>query len=388
MIKGARLVLLMLALVALAACRSSGDVRDKDGSEPAELPEIQDPLPVQRKWSVNTGAGTDRSRPHFRLQAHEGLIWTADHKGQITAVNASSGRVERRLSTGLPLSGGPTIAGDIILAGTFDGRAVALDAKSGETRWSTRLSSEVLSAPVLHDGMVVVRCIDGRVFGLDMADGKRVWVHDRSVPLLTLRGNSNPLTRAGRVYIGYDDGQVTALNVSDGSMLWSQRISAPEGRTELDRLADIDGPMQVVGSELYAVNYQGRLAGLALESGRIMWVKDMSSATGVELRRTSLAVADSDDRLWLVDRRNGATQWSSEKLLNRRLTRPVFLGALIAVADFEGYLHFVDSSGGEPVARTRASKKAPAAAPLVAGDSLYLLDEDGRLSAWQIGDRR
>src|SRR5690625_5108363 len=89
----------MLALVALAACRSSGDVRDKDGSEPAELPEIQDPLPVQRKWSVNTGAGTDRSRPHFRLQAHEGLIWTADHKGQITAVNASSGRVERRLST-------------------------------------------------------------------------------------------------------------------------------------------------------------------------------------------------------------------------------------------------------------------------------------------------
>src|SRR5699024_955031 len=154
------------------------------------------------------------------------------------------------------------------------------------------LSSEILALPVLHDGIVVARAIDGRVFGLDRSDGARLWIYDRSVPLLSLRGNSDPFARAGQVFIGFDDGLVAALRVSDGSVLWEQRVSSPEGRTELDRLADIDGPMIVVGTELYVVTYHGRLAGLALESGRTLWVKDISSASGLSLRRTQLAVTD------------------------------------------------------------------------------------------------
>src|SRR5699024_2215346 len=205
------------------------------------------------------------------------------------------------------------------------------------------------------------------------------------VPLLSLRGNSDPFARAGQVFIGFDDGLVAALRVSDGSVLWEQRVSSPEGRTELDRLADIDGPMIVVGTELYVVTYHGRLAGLALESGRTLWVKDISSASGLSLRRTQLAVTDREDHLWLIDRRNGATLWHDEQLLRRELTRPVFLSWLVTVGDLEGHVHFFDADSGQIVARIRAGKKAFASAPLVKGNRLFLFDEDGKLSAWRVG---
>lgn len=385
MIRSLRTLIALSLLVSLGGCQTIGGWFSGDGDElkPAELVEIQQTVPVNRLWSVNTGDGGNRSRPQLRPVAHDGLIWTADHRGRITAVNADSGRVEREIEIDLPVSSGPTVTDELILVGTFDGEVVLIERASGNIRWRAGLSSEVLARPVHHDGVVVARSIDGRVFGLRDSDGTRLWVYDRSVPLLTLRGNSDPLPRAGQVYIGYDDGRVVALRVADGSLLWDQEVSTPEGRTELDRLADVDGPMLAVGTEVYAVTYGGRAAGLALESGRILWTKEVASASGLSLYRTQLAMTDRDDNIWVVDRRNGATLWRDDRLLRRGLTRPVFFGGLLVVADFEGYLHFFDAESGNMVARSRGSKNAPAAAPLVVGNTLYLLDEDGNLSAWQ-----
>lgn len=380
-----RSLAIVASVLILAGCQTVGGwFSTSDGPEPAELPDIRETIPVNRVWSVSTGDGTNRSRPRIAPVADGNLIWVADHEGRITGVNADSGRVEREFEIDLPISAGPSVTNETILVGTFDGELVVVDKRSGSIRWRAQLSSEILSKPVLHDGVIVVRALDGRVFGLDRSDGRRIWVHDRSVPLLTLRGTGDPLTRAGQVYIGYDDGQITALRVADGSVLWEQRVSTPEGRTELDRLADIDGPMLVVGTELYAATYHGRLAGMALESGRTVWVKDIASSSGVSLRRTRLALTDSEDTVWLVDRRNGSTLWRDDQLVRRQLTRPVFMGGLVVVADFEGYLHFYDAESGKIVARGSAGE-APASAPLVSGNTLYLLDEDGTLSAWRAG---
>jgi outer membrane protein assembly factor BamB len=384
-IRRGRLFLLPVLLLSLAGCQTIGGwFGGGSDVEPAELTEIRQSVPIERVWSVDTGAGINRSQPRIRPVVDGDQVWAADHEGRITAVNADSGRVEREIDIDLPISAGPTVTADLIIVGTFDGELVVISRDSGRIQWRAQLSSEILSKPVLHDGIIVARAIDGRVFGLDRSDGARLWVHDRSVPLLSLRGNGDPLTRAGQVYIGYDDGQVTALRVADGSVLWEQQVSAPEGRTELDRLADIDGPMLVVGTELYVVTYHGRLAGLALESGRTLWVKDIASSSGLSLRRTQLAVTDRDDNVWMVDRRNGSTLWRDDQLLRRQLTRPVFLGGLVAVGDFEGYLHFFDADSGQIVARVQAGGEAPASAPIVAGNTLYMLDEDGELSAWRV----
>ena len=380
-----RIVVIAGLTVVLAGCQTVGGWfrGDSPTEPPADLVDFDAKISVNRLWSTNSGAGLSRSRPNFRPYHDNGLIWVGDHRGRVVAVDAERGNVTRRIDTDLELSAGPTVQEGVLLAGSFDGELVAMNPESGATRWRAQLSSEVLSYPVVHDGVVVARCIDGRTFGIDVNDGSRLWVHDRSVPLLTLRGTSDPLARAGRVYIGHDDGMVTALRVSDGSVMWEQRVSVPEGRTELDRLADIDGPMAIVGSELYLVTYRGRLASLALESGRILWVRDIASHSGLSVLRTQLAVADREDTVRILDRRNGSTLWDNERMARRSLTRPVFVGNYLVTIDEDGYMHWLDTNDGSFVARTRIGRNRPAEAPTVVGNVLYVLDEDGTLSAWR-----
>ncbi len=379
-------IFLAALILVLTGCQTIGGWFDGGDEEqgPAELVEFSPTVQPREIWSENVIRDRGRSRPGLRPVYDRQELWVADPRGRISVINADSGDSIKRFETELPLSAGPLLSDERAFVGTFDGELVALNRADGSVVWRAQLSSEVLAMPVIQDGVVVVRCVDGRVFGIDLQTGTRIWVYDRSVPLLTLRGSSDPLGRAGQIFIGHEDGAISALRAEDGSLLWQQRVSIPEGRTELDQLSDVDGPMVIVGSELYAVTYKGQLAGLALDSGRILWTKDVSSHQGVSLQRTQLAIADRDDAVWLVDRRNGATLWRDDRLARRGITRPVFFRGFLVTADQQGYLHWYDAERGEFAARTRIGRDAPAAAPLVVGNTLYVLDIDGRMTAWRV----
>jgi outer membrane protein assembly factor BamB len=269
--------------------------------------------------------------------------------------------------------------------GTIDGRVVAYERSSGSELWNAQVSSEVLAPPESADGIVVVRCIDGRVFGLDPVNGRRIWIYDHSVPLLTMRGNADLLVRAGIVFVGYDDGSVVSLRLTDGSVVWNQVIVSPEGRTELERLADVGQQMVIVASDLIVSSYKNRVVSLAADSGRLLWFKEISSATGIQVDRTKLAISESNGDLWMLDRRNGSTTWKVDRLTNRGLTRPAFYGNYVVVGDMEGYLHWLDSDIGSFVARERVGKKGFAAAPLTVGTTLFVLTHDGKLTALRAG---
>jgi len=375
--------LLVVLAVLLGGCGLFGK-KDPE-RDPMALTDINERLRVSKLWSTSTGSGLGKSAPGLKPFHVDGQIWTADHKGRVTAVDASSGDRLRRFDLDMDLSAGPVVVGQRVLLGTMNGQILVLDRDTGTIDWRAQLSSEILAAPLQRDGIIVVRCIDGRVFGLNADTGLREWVYDRSVPLLTLRGNSEPVIRGGQVFVGHDDGTLTALNLADGQLLWEQRVGTPEGRTQLDRLADIDGHMEIVGLDIYAVSERNRMASVALDSGRLLWVKDVGSNSGLTVARTQMVLSDSEDRIWMLDRRSGSTAWSNEQLLRRGLSRPVLQGGFVAVADSEGYVHWLDAETGEFVARERSSKDAPASAPLVVGNVLFLLDVDGKLSAWRVG---
>jgi outer membrane protein assembly factor BamB len=271
------------------------------------------------------------------------------------------------------------------MMGTENGEVFAFDASTGTQLWSATVTSEVLAAPSEADGIVVVRCIDGRVFGLDPDTGQRLWIYDHSVPLLTLRGNSPPLLRAGVVYVGYDGGQVVALDLEDGTLMWEQTLVTTEGRTELERLSDIDGQIVFIASDLLVSSYKNRLASLAADSGRLLWFKDISSATGVAVNRINLALTDKEGNLWMLDRRNGAESWKQDQLLRRDLTRPVFFGSFVVVGDLEGYLHWVNVSDGQFAAREKVGGDGFAGPPLVVGNTLYAMTKKGKLLAYRAG---
>ena len=380
-----RTLIALAGITLLAGCQTVGGwfSAAPDEDDPAELVDFTSSLEVRKAWSTNAGRGIGRSRQNFRPFFSNGEIWVGDERGRISVIDAETGSSLRRFDTGLELSAGPAVYGRLVLAGSFDGTLAALDRESGNPLWTATLSSEVMAYPVVHDDVVIARSIDGRSFGFDADDGRRLWIHDRSVPLLTLRGQGDPLVRAGQLFIGHDNGQVTGLSVADGSVLWDQRVSEGEGRTELDRMADIDGPMAIVGTDLYVATYHGRVASMAIESGRLLWVRDIASSSGLSLQRTDIAISDPDGTVFVIDRRNGSTAWSDERLSRRQLTRPVFFGSHLVVADGEGYLHWYDRRSGEFAARVRATRSAPSSAPLVIGDTVYLLDVEGTLSAWR-----
>ena len=359
--------------------------KDDEPDAPTELVEFEPTLKVGKVWSVSVGSGVDKQGRQLRPVFSDGTLYAADYKGLIVAVDANTGQRKWDVKTELPFTGGPGISGNLLLMGTENGEVFAFDASSGSQLWSATVTSEVLAAPVVADGLVVVRCIDGRIFGLDADTGRRVWIYDHNVPLLTLRGNSLPLLRAGVVFIGYDGGQVVALRLDDGTLMWEQTLVTTEGRTELERLSDIDGQLVFVASDLLVSSYKGRLASLAADSGRLLWFKDISSASGVDVSRVNLALSDKDGNVWMLDRRNGAEFWKQNQLAYRDLTRPAFYGSFVVVGDYEGYLHWINVNDGSFAARSKVGGKGFTGPPLVVGRTLYVMTKKGELAAFRAG---
>ncbi len=379
------LAAMCLSLLLLQSCAWIRSWGDPEPGDPAPLVDFDESVKVRKLWSTSIGDGMGKEGVAMAPVYVGGTLYAADHEGRLAAVNADNGKKLWELKTKQPFSGGPGVGDGLLVMGTLDGAVIAFDASSGNEVWIAKLSSEVLAVPGVSEGVVVARSIDGRVFGLDAQTGARLWIHDHSVPLLTLRGNADILMRGGTVYIGYDDGTVTALKVTDGSLVWTQSVVSPDGRTELERLADIGTQMVIVASDLIVSSYKNRVASVAADSGRLLWFKDISSATGVQVDRTNLAVSDTLGDLWLLDRRNGATMWKIDQLTNRGLTRPAFYGDLVVVGDKEGYLHWVDLAEGHFVARVREGRKGFASAPITVGTTLYVLSHKGNLVAYRAG---
>jgi outer membrane protein assembly factor BamB len=376
---------LVLSLLTLQGCSWVKSWGDPEPGDPAPLVEFEESLKVKQIWSTNVGDGMGKQGLSMAPVFSSGSLFTADHEGRLTVVNAENGAKTLELKTEQAFSGGPGLDERHIYMGTIDGRVIAYDRNNGAEIWNAQVSSEVLAPPASADGVVVVRCIDGRVFGLDQANGRRIWIYDHSVPLLTLRGNADLLVRAGIAFVGYDDGSVVSLRVDDGSVVWNQTIASPDGRTELDRLADIGSQMVIIASDLIVSSYKSRVVSIAADSGRLLWFKDISSSTGVQVDRTKLAISEENGDLWMLDRRNGSTVWKLDRMTNRGLSRPVFYGNYVVVGDVEGYLHWIDSDIGSFAARVRPAKDALAAAPLTVGTTMYVLTRKGKLIAYRAG---
>jgi len=379
------LILFLLSGLFLQGCSWIKSWGDDEPGDPAPLVEFEPSVKIGKVWSTSIGDGMGKQGLSMAPRYSSGTFFAADHKGRLMSVDAETGRSNWELKTEQAFSGGPGVDEDQLYMGTIDGRVIAYDRNGGTELWNAQVSSEVLAPPASADGFVVVRCIDGRVFGLDAVNGRRIWIYDHSVPLLTLRGNADLLVRAGVVFVGYDDGSVVSLKLEDGSVVWTQTIVSPEGRTELERLADVGQQMVIVASDLIVSSYKNRVVSLAADSGRLLWFKEISSATGVQVDRTNLAVSEASGDLWMLDRRNGATIWKLDRMSNRGLTRPAFYGNYVVVGDMEGYLHWIDTDIGTFVARERVGKKGFAASPFTVGTTLFVLTSDGKLTAFRAG---
>ncbi|MGD8733654.1 MAG: outer membrane protein assembly factor BamB, partial [Gammaproteobacteria bacterium] len=256
-------------------------------------------------------------------------------------------------------------------------------ALEGSGRWKVTLSGEVLARPAVGNGMVIVRTVDGYLRALDAADGSEFWNVEQQVPRLSLRGNSAPAIVGSAVIAGFDNGRIAAYDLDDGDIRWENVIAPPSGRTEMDRLADVDSSIVVVGQDVYVSSYNGRVASLAAESGQVLWSQDVPSYETLGIDWTALYAAGQTGDIVALSRSSGAVLWTQEGLHMRQPTTPTPHESSVVVGDFEGYVHWLNAVTGEFEARARVDNAPVVGQPVTAGELVYVQTESGRLAAYR-----
>ncbi|WP_455221294.1 outer membrane protein assembly factor BamB [Kaarinaea lacus] len=394
-----RLALLLCVSLFLASCVNTGK-KEYPKLDPINSSTVVDPL-----WVANVGEKSQRQHRQLSVSVAGERVYAASEKGKITALQLKNGKVIWINAIVDSISSGPVIDSGVLYVGTTDAHVFALDADSGTIVWQGDVSSEVLSDPVVNGNMIYVQTTDGKLTALDKKSGKKVWSDTREVPALTLRGTSTPVVVNDKVIAGFANGKLVAVQKETGKRLWEVVIGIPTGRTDLQRMVDIDGLMQVDNDdEVYAVTYQGRIAAVSADKGRIVWTRDMSSYSGVAMDKTQLYVTDANGSVWALDRRSGATLWRQDALQDRDVSGPVLVDNTIVVADGAGFVHWLSKEDGGFVARNNLRKNYDRAIYdwgdedrddldfgvsgnlAVIGDKLYVRSNMGALSVFKLSN--
>lgn len=396
-----RFISLVSIFFVLVACGSS----PSPVLPPLALTPLKNQINISRLWKLKAGEGVSdfylKLKPVFK--GNTGYV--IDYKGYLQSFNIKTGKQIWEKSLDVPASAGLTLSGNKLFLGTSKGEVIALNAKNAKELWRKQLSSEILAPAAVAKGVVVVKTIDGSVYGLNSRNGKQRWVYDRSVPHLTLRGNSAAVINNDIVITTSDSGKITALNLRQGKLLWERTISVAKGRNQLERVIDLDIDPVIVDDVIYAAGYQGRIAAVKISSGQVMWSRDFSSYSGLYVDAYRVYITDAGGQVWALNRYNGSTIWRQSKLLRRQLTAPQTHDNYVVVGDYDGYLHWLSREDGKLVARKKlndsgvfianeeSSKESDALfskwnnillKPFLINGLLLSLDRSGHLEAFQL----
>jgi outer membrane protein assembly factor BamB len=350
---------------------------------PAPLVEFTPTVTIETAWTVNAGGRSDRNHLKLTPAISQGMLFTPTPSGLIRAFHLSDGQTVWERQLDIAVAGGLSAEEGLVLLGGSNGEVIALAQADGQQRWQTQVSSQILAPPHAAGGVVVVRTLDGKLFGLDGASGSRLWVYERSVPILTLHGTGSPVIVGEMVVAGFDNGKLVGVELRSGKLLWEVNVATPRGRTELERMVDLDADPKIVDNIVYATSFQGRTIAMELKNGRLLWERDVSSYNGLAVDSQALYVSDANSDLWAFDRFSGASLWKQTALHLRKITAPAIIGDNLVVGDNDGYLHWMRRSDGQLVARYHTGENSLLVPPLVVGDLLLAYNTSGKVFALQ-----
>ena len=388
MVQGYRWLLAATLVMSLSACSTiKGWFEfddDDDPKKPAELQAIDQTIKIKKLWSHGIGNGQGDGFYKIQPAIAGSSIYIAAADGTVEAFDKQTGKSLWDTELERPLSGGVGVYGDALLLGSSDGFVLKLDANSGEVQWSTRLSGEVMSVPGSDGRMVLAHTLDGKLQGLDFATGEVALTYDSNVPVLTLRGSCSPLLNGNTAYVGFASGRVLAFDIANGGIIWEARVAIPQGRSEIERVVDIDGTMTLLGNELFVASYQGRIMAIDVTDGRKLWQNNVSSFSGVSQGFGNVYVADEDGTVTAYQRSGQGERWQQTALAYRGLSRPTPVSSYLAVGDKEGYVHFMSQVDGEIVGRIEADDEGIRADMVSEDNILYVYGNSGDLIAYEI----
>ena len=372
--------LLIICFLSLnQGCSLFGGDDEDESLLPAELIEFTETVDVDQQWKSSVGKGHEGLGIALNPTTDGESIYAASFNGNVVALNAKNGKKVWKQSFDFSFTAGPTYKDGILVLGTNNGELISIDSMTGEILWTTTISSEILAPVAIRNDQIFVRSVDGNLAAFLSSNGSLQWTANHNVPRLSLRGTTSPEVFANAVLSGFDDGKVSAYDLVDGALLWETMLTPPGGRTEIEKVNDIDAPMIIVGNELYVGSYQGALAALALESGDIIWLAEASIYAGMAVDEDAVFVSESDGSVMALSRFTGREIWKKDNLLNRYPSAPVIIGDSIIIGDLEGYLHWLDKESGETQQRISIGSDKISSVPLVMEDTIIVQTDGGNL---------
>lgn len=380
--------LLLAGTVGLSACADVSPLAgiqkiwEKEPSRVAELQPVDNRISLTPLWDYSVGSRYSDPDSHVTPWISRDHVLLAANDGEVVALNAETGAKIWEVSVEGTILAGVAADGHRAYVGTWEQEVFALDRTTGTRIWKQTVPSEVLNLEALPDDRLAVRTNDGRLSILNAEDGALLWSHVHGSPSLTLRGAGEPLAQEDRVFVGFDDGKLIAFDAQSGLQHWEVRLAAPTGRTELERIVDVDGPMRLKEGVLYAAALGHQLGAVETVEGNLLWSKEVEAMHAPTVDEVAVYLTDVHGTLWSLDRTNGGLFWKQDGLAYRDLSAPASTGLHVIAVDYEGYLHWLQMTSGEIVARHKVDGPLQAP-PQVRLDRVYLLHLNGRFAAYQ-----
>ena len=348
--------------------------------EPAELSAIDAQIILAEVWNSSLSTEDNTSTRLFTHALQDKLVF-ASVNGNVRAVSSQDGRTIWTVDMQDTLSGGVGGNNNIAVVGSRNGVVTALQPSDGSILWSLALGLEISAVAHTQDDTIVVRTNNNQIVTLAADTAAKRWTASQQSPALTLRGGSVPITLDGVVYAGMDNGKLVAISLATGTTLWESRVSVPSGRSELERLVDVDGQIVVTDTLVYAASYHGRVVAIDRTNGRTVWARDISSIQGLTLDQDLVYVTDRDDHIWALERESGITIWRQDKFEYRAVSAPMQLADYILIGDFEGYVHALSKQDGTIIGRKKVTSGTVHSAGTATSSQVHVIQQGGQLAA-------
>mgnify|MGYP006345725979 FL=1 len=366
-----------IASAVLVGC-SSNKVKE---AKPNPLPKIIQQQKLNKVFSQSVSSTDEAEALRLQLDTDNGVIFTIDPDGQVSAYQAKKRLWKSKISK-QELTAGVEASDGIVIVGNRKGQLFALDQTSGEKKWTAQLSGAILSPSLIQSGRVITVANDGTVFAHDAVSGQQVWAYKLPNVQFSLRGQAAPVRLDDRtVLIASANAYIYAIDVISGVPRFQRRVAMSEGRSDIQRLVDIDGDPVVAGQYVVTSSFQGQVTVTDLASQRVVWSEDASSTNRPEVFEDKVFISTVDGKLNAYSLRTGESVWKNDSLLNRQLSNPVMLGQNLVVGDLDGVIHLIDPATGKLIGRAKTSGEVRSLR--VIDNQLYVATRKGALSIWQ-----
>lgn len=351
-----------------------------------------------RAWSAQVDGGSNRARLGAAPVIAEGKLFVVDVSATLHAFAADSGA--RLWSTSIAkgdenraarFGGGASYDDGRVFATDGLGDVVALTAADGKEIWRAKPGGPLRGAPAIANGQVYVLSQDNQIYALDQGNGNVVWSQSASIESQGVFGVAPPAADAGTVVAGFSSGELNAYRYENGRTLWQDALSRTSITTSVSSLADIDAGPVIADGRVYAIGQGGRMVALEISTGQRLWEQNLAGISTPWIAGEWLFVVTDDARLVCLSRANGKVRWISQlRAFGNEKKRsnaynwfgPVLAGERLWLTNSRGELVAASAADGKVQATIRVGEHF-SLPPIVANQTLYVLDDKGRITAYR-----